>query len=113
VSDGKLIGTFRPHAQITTWICDNKGEKVVIGGQDGSLLTAMLFDSSTNSEALHSLGCLPSRRYLAEHLKIPVEELDAEENLDIRNLALITKAAAKFKQSIGKKTKNSVVCSVM
>ena len=31
VSDGKLIGTLRPHAQITTWTCDSKGEKVVIG----------------------------------------------------------------------------------
>ena len=31
VSDGALIGTFRPHAQITTWISDSKGEKIVIG----------------------------------------------------------------------------------
>ncbi|KAE9547865.1 hypothetical protein FO519_008926, partial [Halicephalobus sp. NKZ332] len=113
VSDGTLVGTFRPHAQITTWASDVKGEKIVIGGQDGSLLTVMLIDLQTNPDGIHSLGCLPSRRYLAQHLGIPPEDLDNEENLDIRNLGIITKAAAKFKQSIGKKSKTSAICTVM
>lgn len=31
VFDGQLIGTFRPHAQITSWNCDHNGEKIIIG----------------------------------------------------------------------------------
>lgn len=31
VSDGQLIGTFRPHAQITSWSYDHNGKKIVIG----------------------------------------------------------------------------------
>ncbi|KAH7668241.1 Protein T05C3.2, partial [Aphelenchoides avenae] len=112
VADGQLIGTFRPHAQITTWTCDHKGEKIVIGGQDGSLLTSVIYDAKVKPEIQKTLALLPTRRYLAEHLGIPQEELDKDENLDLRNLAMITKAAAKFKQSVRNKNQPSAVCSI-
>ncbi|KAI1720797.1 nuclear distribution protein nudF-2 [Ditylenchus destructor] len=110
VSDGQLIGTLRPHAQITTWGCN--GEKVVIGCQDGSLLTAILYDDTSQTGVQRALAALPSRRYLADHLGIGVDDLDNMDNLDLRNLGVITKAITKFKQPLRSKTKGSVVCSV-
>uniref|UniRef100_A0A0M3JWN1 ANAPC4_WD40 domain-containing protein n=1 Tax=Anisakis simplex TaxID=6269 RepID=A0A0M3JWN1_ANISI len=75
VSDGSLVGTFRPHARITSWACDLRGYSLVIGGQDGSLLTTILFDEKTEKrDMLQVVAQLPSRRYLAEYLKIPVND---------------------------------------
>lgn len=37
VANGQLIGTLRPHAQITTWSCDHNGEKIAIGRQSVKL----------------------------------------------------------------------------
>lgn len=68
VSDGQLIGTLRPHAQITTWSVDSTGQKVAIGCQDGSLLTAFLFDQTVYANIQNSLASLPNRHYLADHL---------------------------------------------
>jgi hypothetical protein len=65
-------GTFRPHARITTCASDSSGERIVIGGQDGSLLTAFLYDEKVHPEAQRSLASLPSRKYLAELLGIAV-----------------------------------------
>lgn len=72
VIDGQLIGTLRPHAHITTWCVDPSGQRIVIGCQDGSLLTAILFDEVINLNAKQNLAILPSRRYLADHLGISV-----------------------------------------
>lgn len=72
VSDGQLIGTLRPHAQITTWSVDSYGQNVVIGCQDGSLLTALLFDEFVYPKIRHYLAASPNRHYLAEHLGISV-----------------------------------------
>lgn len=72
VADGQLVGTLRPHARITTWTCDQSGQLVVVGGQDGSLLTVFLYDDKVFPEAQKQLARLQSRRYLAEHLNLPV-----------------------------------------
>ncbi|KAI6228769.1 Leucine-rich repeat and WD repeat-containing protein [Aphelenchoides fujianensis] len=112
VADGKLIGTFRPHARITTWASDASGQKIVIGGQDGSLLTAFLYDESTHSDAQQALAVLPSRRFLAEHLGIAVNEEETEANVDVRNLTIVSKAVQKFKGLTVAKQQNSAVCSI-
>ncbi|KAI6183551.1 Leucine-rich repeat and WD repeat-containing protein [Aphelenchoides bicaudatus] len=111
VADGQLIGTFRPHARITTWSSDSSGERIVIGGQDGSLLTAFLYDEKAHPETQRSLACLPSRKYLADFLGITVEETDESENADVRNLTIVTKAVQKFK-NLTLKNQNSAVCSI-
>lgn len=72
MSDGLLVGTFRPHSRITTWTSDESGQMIVIGGQDGSLLTSFLYDLKIYPDSQRNLAQLPSRRYLAEHLNIPV-----------------------------------------
>uniref|UniRef100_A0A915E369 NWD2 C-terminal beta-propeller domain-containing protein n=1 Tax=Ditylenchus dipsaci TaxID=166011 RepID=A0A915E369_9BILA len=110
VADGMLIGTLRPHAQITTWSCDYNGEKVVIGCQDGSLLTSILYDVTVHPLIQKTLGSLLSRRYLAEHLGMAAENLEREGNMDLRNLGVITKAITKFKQPLRNRAKGSVVC---
>ncbi|KAI6242071.1 Leucine-rich repeat and WD repeat-containing protein [Aphelenchoides fujianensis] len=108
VADGKLIGTFRPHARITTWASDASGQKIVIGGQDGSLLTAFLYDETTHPDAQQALAVLPSRRFLAEHLGIAKPEA----NVDVRNLTIVSKAVQKFKGLTVAKQQNSAVCSI-
>lgn len=67
-----VLGTFRPHARISCATSDSSGERIVIGGQDGSLLTAFLYDEKVHPEAQRSLASLPSRKYLAECLGITV-----------------------------------------
>uniref|UniRef100_A0A914D322 NWD2 C-terminal beta-propeller domain-containing protein n=1 Tax=Acrobeloides nanus TaxID=290746 RepID=A0A914D322_9BILA len=61
--------------------------RVSDGGQDGSLLTVVLFDEQVHPEILKNVAVLPSRKYLAEHLEIPMEDLETDESLDLRNLA--------------------------
>ncbi|KAI6199667.1 hypothetical protein M3Y96_00651200 [Aphelenchoides besseyi] len=98
VVDGQLIGTFRPHSRIITWTSDPTGEKIVIGGADGSLITAFLYDEQTHPNAQKNLAVLPSRRYLADHLGIVVDDgAETTENVDVRNLTIVSKAVQKFK----------------
>ncbi|KAK0413280.1 hypothetical protein QR680_006708 [Steinernema hermaphroditum] len=106
VTDGTAVGTLRPHAQLTCWTCAPDGSSIIIGCQDGSLLSAILCtDASTVAE---KVAHLPSRRFLAEHFGIETTE-EQSESFDLSKVGGVAKAVAKFKQSTSKK---SYVCCV-
>ncbi|CAI2355495.1 unnamed protein product [Caenorhabditis sp. 36 PRJEB53466] len=86
VLDCQLIGTFRPHATITCWTYDPEGLSVIIGGQDGSLLTVILNDPIAKEETLKKISILPCRRHLAEFLHMPIPEENELDNFDLKNL---------------------------
>uniref|UniRef100_A0A915AEI7 WD_REPEATS_REGION domain-containing protein n=1 Tax=Parascaris univalens TaxID=6257 RepID=A0A915AEI7_PARUN len=113
VSDGTLVGTLRPHVQLKCWTCDSRGYALVIGGQDGSLLTVILFDEMAQGDLLKTVAQLPSRRHLADYLHIPLSELQEEGCFDLRNLRAVTAAVTRFKQLLQPKdAKRSHVCCV-
>uniref|UniRef100_A0A1I7RSF6 Bulb-type lectin domain-containing protein n=1 Tax=Bursaphelenchus xylophilus TaxID=6326 RepID=A0A1I7RSF6_BURXY len=112
VNDGQLIGTLRPHSRVTTWTSDNSGQEIVMGGLDGSLLTTFLYDEKIYPDSQKSLAHLPSRRYLADHLNIVVDDPASNDNTEFRNLTVLTKAVQKFKSLINKDQQSSQVCSI-
>ncbi|CAD5224899.1 unnamed protein product [Bursaphelenchus okinawaensis] len=112
ISDGQLVGTLRPHSRVTTWTCDKSGQIVVIGGLDGSLLTTFLYDEKTHPDSQTALANLPSRRYLADHLNIVVDDVNSNDNSEFRNLTVLTKAVQKFKCLINKDQQSSQVCVI-
>ncbi|MFH4982416.1 hypothetical protein AB6A40_009125 [Gnathostoma spinigerum] len=98
VSDGTHIGTLRPHASLTCWTCDKKNNSVVIGCQDGSIITTILCDEKSRYDTLKVVALLPSRRYLAKHLNIDVPDFPASPGSNLMNLGAVTTAVSKFKQ---------------
>ena len=110
-SDGSQIGCFRPHAQLTCWTTDEAGQIVVIGGQDGSMLTTILVDETVQETALQDLARLPSRRHLAQHLQLAVPEDSYDGVPNLTNLTVVTRAVSRFKQLMGKNQK-SQTCAV-
>ncbi|EFP10882.1 hypothetical protein CRE_30786 [Caenorhabditis remanei] len=118
VLDCQLIGTFRPHATITCWSYDPDGFFVILGAQDGSLLTVVLNDPLAKEETLNKIALLPCRRHLAEFLHIHVPEEAELDTFDLRNLGAVTAAVTRFKSLLDNKkgggvTKKSHVCSIM
>ncbi|ULT89955.1 hypothetical protein L3Y34_008385 [Caenorhabditis briggsae] len=118
VLDCQLIGTFRPHATITCWSYDPDGFFVIIGAQDGSLLTVVLNDPIAKEETLNKIAILPCRRHLAEYLHIHVPEEAELDTFDLRNLGAVTAAVTRFKSLLENKkgggvSKKSHVCSLM
>ncbi|GMT03651.1 hypothetical protein PENTCL1PPCAC_25825, partial [Pristionchus entomophagus] len=101
VSDGSLVGTFRPHAQLTCWTADASGSTIVIGGQDGSLLSTILYDDLIYEEVKLKLAQLPSRKHLADYLHVPYGTSQVDEIFDVRNLGAVTAAVTRFKSLIG------------
>uniref|UniRef100_A0A0K0FUG2 NACHT domain-containing protein n=1 Tax=Strongyloides venezuelensis TaxID=75913 RepID=A0A0K0FUG2_STRVS len=113
VSDGKLIGTLKPHAKIVDIKSDPKGEKIVIGGLDGSVLVSVICDDYVYPEIRKTLVSLPSRKHLLNHLGLSVEPSVDDLNLNISNLGAISIAATKFKRGLTiQKSKGSAVCSI-
>jgi len=115
VCDGRLLGTFRPHAHVQTWAFDPSGERVVIGHVDGSLLTAVLHDEARLAGVkTGTLALLPSRKHLALHLGLDEEELqrrwrEDERGLELAELGVIAKAVAKFRRPLQRKRRSGVV----
>uniref|UniRef100_A0A8R1EJ33 NWD2 C-terminal beta-propeller domain-containing protein n=1 Tax=Caenorhabditis japonica TaxID=281687 RepID=A0A8R1EJ33_CAEJA len=118
VLDCQLIGVFRPHATITCWSYDPDGLFIIIGAQDGSLLTVVLNDPLTKEETLARIATLPCRYHLAEFLHIPVDCQNDVDMFDLKNLGAVTAAVTRFKSLLDNKkrggvAKKSHVCSVM
>ncbi|CAI4228678.1 unnamed protein product [Auanema sp. JU1783] len=112
VSDGAHIGTLRPHSAISTWTFDSSGSYLIIGGQDGSLLSVAILETVQKEDVLKKLAQLPSRRHLAEHLRIPFVEQVYDDVFDLRNLGAVTAAITRFKSLLHGGAKRSHVCSL-
>uniref|UniRef100_A0A1I8AA47 WD_REPEATS_REGION domain-containing protein n=2 Tax=Steinernema glaseri TaxID=37863 RepID=A0A1I8AA47_9BILA len=106
VSDGAPVGVLRPHAQLTCWACASDGSTLIIGCQDGSLLSAIL--CTDQKIVQEKVALMPSRRFLAEHLGIETSD-EQGESFDLSKVGGVAKAVAKFKQSTSKK---SYVCAI-
>ncbi|CAB3397348.1 unnamed protein product [Caenorhabditis bovis] len=120
VLDSQLIGTFRPHATITCWNYDPKGNLIIVGAQDGSLLSLVLRDPLLKEETLINMAKLPCRRHLADYLHLPIPEESRIDIFDLHNLGAVTAAVTRFKSLLDNKksggggmAKKSHVCLVM
>uniref|UniRef100_A0A0N4ZF20 NACHT domain-containing protein n=1 Tax=Parastrongyloides trichosuri TaxID=131310 RepID=A0A0N4ZF20_PARTI len=113
VSDGKLIGTLKPHAKIVDIKSDIKGQQIVIGGLDGSVLVAIICDDLIYPGINKVVASLPSRKHLLNYLGLAVDQTLEDLNLNICDLGAISIAAAKFKSGLKtQKQKGSAVCSI-
>lgn len=109
-SDGQLISSFKPHAQLTSFVASKDAKTIVIGGVDGSVLVTALVDPQ-DPRSLHYLAKHPGRKALADH--IGVENMETEETLrSFSNLRIVGKAVNKFKSLINQDQKPSAVCSI-
>uniref|UniRef100_A0A0K0EPQ8 NACHT domain-containing protein n=1 Tax=Strongyloides stercoralis TaxID=6248 RepID=A0A0K0EPQ8_STRER len=113
VSDGKLIGVLIPHAKVVDIKSDLKGEQIVIGGLDGSVLVSVICDDFVYPGIRKTLVSLPSRKHLLNHLGLTIEQSSDDLNLNISNLGATLIAATKFKRGItAQKNKGTAVCSI-
>ncbi len=114
VSDGTLVGTLRPHATLTSFACTKNGEKCLIGGEDGSLLTTWIVDIG-DKESLQRLAKEPTREALARHLGVQTWKEDTvgerDPNIPAINLKTVGRAVNRFK-ALAKKNHKSSACTL-